>query len=74
MAKGKTTIFNPAPLEDLFKGEELLEDSVSLPASSSASWIWNTCSLQEQVLVLDLKPLANVLEIHRISKQKNSNS
>ena len=32
MAKGETTIFNPAPLEDLFKGEELLEDIVSLPA------------------------------------------
>ena len=37
MAKGETTIFNPAPIEDLFKGEELLDDIVSLPAGKKAS-------------------------------------
>ena len=37
MAKGDTTIFNPAPIEDLFKGEELLEDTVSLPAGRKAN-------------------------------------
>ena len=32
MAKGNTTIFNPAPMEELFKGDQLLDDKVSLPA------------------------------------------
>ena len=36
MAKGDTTIFNPAPIEDLFKGDELLEDNVILPARSKS--------------------------------------
>ena len=39
MAKGETTIFNPAPIEDLFKGEELLEDTVSLPAGKKLAKI-----------------------------------
>ena len=37
MAKGDTTIFNPAHIEDLFKGKELLEDTVSLPAGRKAN-------------------------------------
>ena len=33
MAKDGTTIFNPLKIDELFKSEDLIEETVNLPAS-----------------------------------------